>query len=189
MDAAQRSCPAVRSRRVHAVRHRPSIGRPPGREGLTASLGSSLGPLGTGRSYSSAGTGTDRGCPWMTARNRWLGHVGGTAGEDGAGLRRGSDGHQLDRRARSVLGDRLPRWHVAGGDAAGLLQAPGWSEPDNHDEPSEAEESPEGEEHNADEAVLPGHDQHGPHVDDQARAEHGTRVQKPRGVRAGRVIA
>src|SRR5215211_4061100 len=39
--------------------------------------------------------------------------------------------------------------------------------------PSEAEESPEGEEHNADEAVLPGHDQHGPHVDDQARAEHG----------------
>jgi hypothetical protein len=127
----------------------------------TASLGSSLGPLGTGRSYSSAGTGTDRGCPWMTARNRWLGHVGGTAGEDGAGLRRDSDGHQLDRRARPVLGDHLPRWQVAGGDAAGLLQAPGRSEPDNHDEPSEAEESPEGEEHNADEAVLPGHDQHG----------------------------
>src|SRR5215204_1057676 len=90
----------------------------------TASLGSSLGPLGTGRSYSSAGTGTDRGCPWMTARNRWLGHVGGTAGEDGAGLRRGSDGHQLDRRAKSVLGYRLPRWQVAGGDAAGLLRAP-----------------------------------------------------------------
>jgi hypothetical protein len=130
--------------------------------------------------------------PWlsgMTARNRWLGHVGGTAGEDEAGLRRGSDGHQLDRRARSVLGDRLPRWQVAGGDAAGLLRAPGRSEPDNHDEPSEAEESPEGEEHNADEAVLPGHNQHGPHVDDQARAEHGMRVQKPRGVRAGRVIA
>src|SRR5829696_5075095 len=144
-----------------------------GNRTLTASLGSSLGPFGTGRSYSSAGTGTDRGCPWMTARNRWLGHVGGTAAEDGAGLRRGSDGHQLDRRARSVLGDRLPRWQVAGGDAAGLLRAPGRSEPDNHDEPSEAQESPEGEEHNADDAVLPGHDQHGPHVDDQARAEHG----------------
>jgi hypothetical protein len=34
------------------------------------------------------GTGTDRGYPWMTAVDRCLGHVGGTAGEDelGAGV-------------------------------------------------------------------------------------------------------
>ena len=55
---------------------------------ITASLGSSLGSLHMERSYSSEGTGTDRGCPWMTARNRWLGHVEGTGGEDklGSGL-------------------------------------------------------------------------------------------------------
>jgi hypothetical protein len=28
------------------------------------------------------GAGADRGCPWMTAGYRCLGHVGGTAGED-----------------------------------------------------------------------------------------------------------
>ena len=28
--------------------------------------------------------GIDRGCPWMTAADRCLGHVGGTAGEDDA---------------------------------------------------------------------------------------------------------
>jgi hypothetical protein len=43
----------------------------------------------------------------MTAGNRWLGHVGGTAGEDGAGLRRGSDDYPLDRRPRPVLGDHV----------------------------------------------------------------------------------
>jgi hypothetical protein len=32
--------------------------------------------------YSSAGTRTDRGCPWLTAGDRCLGHAGGTAGED-----------------------------------------------------------------------------------------------------------
>ena len=31
---------------------------------------------------SSEGVGTNRGCPWMTAADRCLGHVGGTAGED-----------------------------------------------------------------------------------------------------------
>jgi hypothetical protein len=34
------------------------------------------------RSFSSEGMGTDRGCPWMTAADRCLGHVGGTAGEN-----------------------------------------------------------------------------------------------------------
>ena len=38
----------------------------------------------------------DRGCPWMTAGDRCVGHVGGTAARrDGLGP--GSDGHQLDR--------------------------------------------------------------------------------------------
>ena len=85
--------------RVRAVR------RPAGRDGLTASLGSTLGPLGTGRSYSSAGYRHRPWCPWITARNRWLGHVGGTAGEDGAGLRRGNDGHQ---RVGMVVGATHP---------------------------------------------------------------------------------
>ena len=35
--------------------------------------------------YSSEGTYSDRGYPWMTAVDRCLGHVGGTAGEDDAG--------------------------------------------------------------------------------------------------------
>ena len=35
--------------------------------------------------YSLEGTRTDRGCPWMTAADRCLGHAGGTAGEDEAG--------------------------------------------------------------------------------------------------------
>jgi hypothetical protein len=35
-----------------------------------------------GRSYSSEGMDTDRCCPWMTAVDRCVGHVGGTAGED-----------------------------------------------------------------------------------------------------------
>jgi hypothetical protein len=54
----------------------------------TASLGSTPGPLRTGRSYRSVAMGIDRGCPWMTAGDRCLGHVGGTAGEDecGSGL-------------------------------------------------------------------------------------------------------
>ena len=43
----------------------------------TASLGSSLGPLGMGRSYSSERMGINRGCPWMTAADRCVGHVGG----------------------------------------------------------------------------------------------------------------
>jgi hypothetical protein len=34
-------------------------------------------------SYSSVGMGSVRGCPWMTAADRCLGHVGGTSGEDG----------------------------------------------------------------------------------------------------------
>jgi hypothetical protein len=38
-----------------------------------------------GRAYSSAGMSIDRGCPWMTATNRCLGHVGGTAGENELG--------------------------------------------------------------------------------------------------------
>jgi hypothetical protein len=50
----------------------------------TASLGSTLGALCTGRCRSLEGTRTDRGCPCVTAVGRCLGHVGGTAGEDGA---------------------------------------------------------------------------------------------------------
>jgi hypothetical protein len=34
--------------------------------------------------YSSESMGIDRGCPWMTAVDRCLGHGGGTAGEDDA---------------------------------------------------------------------------------------------------------
>jgi hypothetical protein len=45
----------------------------------TASLGSSLEPLRRGGCYRSASMGIDRGCPWVTAADRWLGHVGGTA--------------------------------------------------------------------------------------------------------------
>jgi hypothetical protein len=48
----------------------------------TASLGSTLGQLPMGWSYSSEGMGMNRGCPWMTAADRCVGHVGGTAGED-----------------------------------------------------------------------------------------------------------
>lgn len=41
----------------------------------TASLGSTLRPLRTGSSYSSAGMDSVRGCPWMTAADRCLSHV------------------------------------------------------------------------------------------------------------------
>ena len=78
-------------------------------------MGSTLGPLRTGRSYSSESTGTDCGCPWVTAVDRCLGHVEGTAGDDELWLRAGSDGHQLDRSVRPVLSDYLPRWQVPAG--------------------------------------------------------------------------
>ena len=55
---------------------------------ITASLGSSLGPPRVERSYSSEGTRTDRCWPLLTAVDRCLGHVRGTAGEGehGSGL-------------------------------------------------------------------------------------------------------
>jgi hypothetical protein len=52
--------------------------------------------------------GIDRGCPWTTAADRCLGHVGGTAGEDDSS-QPGGEGHRLGRRVRPVLGDHLPR--------------------------------------------------------------------------------
>ena len=77
----------------------------------TASLGSSLGPLGTGRSYSSERMGINRGCPWMTAADRCVGHVGGTAGEDG-GARSLVRWPPARPQGEAVLDDHVPRWQA-----------------------------------------------------------------------------
>jgi hypothetical protein len=50
----------------------------------TASLGSTFGLPAVGWSCSSAVGGTNRCWPWVTAVDRWLGHVKGMAGEDDA---------------------------------------------------------------------------------------------------------
>jgi hypothetical protein len=74
-----------RLRPVPIMRYRPRTATPaaqPSTTWRTASLGSTLGPLRIGGSYSSEGMGMNRGCPWMTAADRCLGHDGGTAGED-----------------------------------------------------------------------------------------------------------
>jgi hypothetical protein len=63
-----------------------------------------------------------RGCPLDTAHARCLWHAEGTAGEDEAASGRAGSGHQLDRWARPVLGDRPSRWRAAG-QRAGLEQA------------------------------------------------------------------
>jgi hypothetical protein len=56
--------------------------------------------------------GTNGGCPWMTAVDRCLGHVGGTAGEDEPAhpVQRWSP---AQREGELVLGDRLPRWQTS----------------------------------------------------------------------------
>ena len=66
----------------------PRGGAGEGNRTLTASLGSTLGQLPMGWSYSSEGMGMNRGCPWMTAADRCVGQIRGTAGkgEYGSGL-------------------------------------------------------------------------------------------------------
>jgi hypothetical protein len=82
----------------------------------TASLGSSLGPRRMERSYSSEGTRTDPCCPCMTAVDRCLGHVQGTAGET-EHARAWRRWHHLGGRVRPVLGDAClvgkGRWPAA----------------------------------------------------------------------------
>ena len=56
-----------------------------------------------GRSYSSTGMGMNRGCPWMTAVDRCLGHAGGTPGE-------------------TNLAQAWRRWHQLGSAAHGNEQ-------------------------------------------------------------------
>jgi hypothetical protein len=60
----------------------------------------------------STGYGRDgvvRGCPVGTRHDRCGWHAGGTAGEDDL-AHLGAVGSHLDRRVRSIPGDRLPRW-------------------------------------------------------------------------------
>ena len=71
---------------------RDHMGAGEGNRTLTASLGSSVEPLRMERSYSSEGTRTDPCCPWITAVDRCLGHVRGTAGEGEHGSGPGGDG-------------------------------------------------------------------------------------------------
>src|SRR4029450_7883382 len=71
--------------------------------------------------YSSEGTYSDRGYPWMTAVDRCLGHVGGTGRMTQVGAWRLR--HQLDRGGRPGLGGHLPRWRAAQGGAAGPARA------------------------------------------------------------------
>ena len=75
----------ARARRGPAVPDAVRTQHGPGRR-ATASLGSTLGPLGTGRSYSWEGLRIARGCPWMTAADRCFGHLWGMASEDTAAL-------------------------------------------------------------------------------------------------------
>ena len=64
----------------------------------------------------------NRGCPWMTACDRWLGHGGGTAGARPVRtteLEAWRPRSPARRRVRPVHDEHLPRWQVAAGGAAG----------------------------------------------------------------------
>jgi hypothetical protein len=61
----------------------------------------------------------NRGCPWLTAADRWLGHIGGHGRRGRTWRGRGGDSYQLDYRARPVLGDCLARCQGSEGAAAG----------------------------------------------------------------------
>jgi hypothetical protein len=105
-DRQQSTLPdLVRPPRVRTTPRRSPVPSPHGAlpRRTTASLGSTLGPLRMGWSYSSVGMGSVRGCPWMTAADRCVGRVGGRSGEDDVArslLRRspaGSEGEACPR--------------------------------------------------------------------------------------------
>jgi hypothetical protein len=66
---------------------------------------------------------SDRDCPLVTAGDRCLWHVGGTAGENGDDAP-GSNGSQPSPRVRPVLGDQVHRWQEPRGLAAYLATRP-----------------------------------------------------------------
>jgi hypothetical protein len=87
----------------------------------TASLGSSVALLAIRRWRRSATSPVDRCCPLVTAVDRCLGHVGGTAGEDKCSSEAAAMA-SARAQVRPVLGGHLPRGQAARGGAAGV----GW---------------------------------------------------------------
>jgi hypothetical protein len=73
----------------------------------------------------------------------------------------------------------VPQAHVF---ASKLPRSPGRPAHERGDERGDAEEGQEGEERDADDAVLSGHEAHDPSVEKQARAEHDDACPEPRGV-------
>jgi hypothetical protein len=61
---------------------------------------------------------TNRCCPLMTAADRCLGHIGGTADEDEAGSGQAAMVTSSTGGGGRSGGDHLPRWRAAEGSAA-----------------------------------------------------------------------
>ena len=75
-----RSCRVIRGLRLGADQLGRTMAESPAPgAAATASLGSTIRVPSTCRSYSSVGIAPNRGCPWLTAADRCLGHVGGTS--------------------------------------------------------------------------------------------------------------